>query len=163
MSEAFTFAVLPDTQIYAESYPHIFTAQTQWIADHKDDLNIAFVLVAGDITNGNEPDHWDNARDSIRVLDGAVPYAIVLGNHDMGPGGDCSTRESLFDDYFPVARYETLPSFGGTFEKGTLDSNFHLFNGGGTDWLLLALEYLPRDHVLNWADGLLTDHIRTAA
>ena len=158
MTKPFTLAVLPDTQIYAESYPHIFTAQTQWIADNKDALNIVFVLHAGDITNHNVPYHWKNASDSMRVLDEVVPYAIVMGNHDMGPGGDCSVRESLFNNYFPVSRYQALSTFGGTFERGMLDSSFHLFNAGGTAWLLLALEYLPRDQVLKWAAGVLESH-----
>ena len=152
-------AVLPDTQIYAESYPHVFTAQTQWVTDNKDALNIVFVLHVGDITNGNVPYHWKNASDSMRVLDGAVPYAIVMGNHDMGPGGDCSVRESLFNQYFPVSRYQSLSTFGGTFERGMLDSSVHLFHAGGTDWLVLALEYLPSDQVLQWADGVLASHL----
>ncbi len=28
----FTFAVLPDTQFYSESYPEIFASKTQWVA-----------------------------------------------------------------------------------------------------------------------------------
>ena len=29
-TKPFTLAILPDTQIYTESYPEIFTIQTQW-------------------------------------------------------------------------------------------------------------------------------------
>mgnify|MGYP000865423354 CR=1 FL=1 len=33
---SWTMIILPDTQYYAESFPHIFHAQTEWIAAHKD-------------------------------------------------------------------------------------------------------------------------------
>ena len=158
MSEPFTIGVLPDTQIYAESYPEIFTSQTQWVVDNKDRLNIAFVLHEGDITNGNVDYHWRNASDSMGVLDGAVPYAIVMGNHDMGPEGACDNRESLFHKYFPVERYESIPTFGDAYPSGRMDSSYHLFSAGGLDWLVLALEYLPRDNVLDWATEVVEAH-----
>ena len=158
MSKPFTIAVLPDTQIYAESYPEIFDSQTRWIADNAERLNIAFVLHEGDVTNGNVEYHWRNAVHSMGLLDGAVPYAIVLGNHDMGPAGECDSRDSLFNDHFPVGRFEKLPTFGGVFESGRMDSSYHLFSAGGTDWLVLALEYLPRDSVLDWANDVAASH-----
>ena len=43
----FSIVVLPDTQFYSESYPGIFTNQTQWIVDNKDRLNIKFVIHVG--------------------------------------------------------------------------------------------------------------------
>jgi len=158
MSKSFTIAVLPDTQIYAESFPEVFTCQTEWIADNKDRLNIAFVLHEGDITNGNADYQWRNASASMGVLDGVVPYAIVMGNHDMGVGGTCDSRESLFHTYFPVTRYESLHTFGGVYEPGRLDSSYHLFTAEGVDWLVLAIEYLPRDTVLTWANQVVASH-----
>ena len=158
MSKSFTMAVLPDTQIYAETYPEIFTCQTKWIADNKDRLNIAFVLHEGDITNSNVDYEWLNASGSMEVLDGVVPYAIVMGNHDMGVGGECDSRESLFHNYFPVSRFKSLSTFGGVYDPGRLDSSYHLFTAGGLDWLVLALEYLPRDPVLAWANQVVASY-----
>ena len=158
MSDSFTMAVLPDTQIYAESYPEVFTCQTEWIANSKDRLNIAFVLHEGDITNGNVDYHWRNASASMAVLDGVVPYAIVMGNHDMGVEGGCDSRESLFHTYFPVSRYSSLDTFGGVYEPDRLDSSYHLFTAGGIDWLVLAMEYLPRDPVLAWANRVVAEY-----
>jgi hypothetical protein len=158
MSKSFTIAVLPDTQKYAESYPEVFTCQTQWIAHNKDGLNIAFVLHEGDITNGNVDYQWRNASASMGVLDGVVPYAIVMGNHDMGVGGKCDSRESLFHTYFPVSRYQSLQTFGGVYEPGRLDSSYHLFTAGDIDWLVLAIEYLPRDPVLAWANQVVASY-----
>lgn len=159
MSTSFTLAILPDTQHYAESYPHIFTAQTQWIVDNREERNIVFALHEGDITNGNTEPQWQNAAESMRVLDGGVPYAIVMGNHDMGPGGACEVRDSpLFSQHFPVSRYDSLPTFGGTFEPDRLENAYHRFEASGTGWLIVALEYMPRDRVLEWANDVIASH-----
>ena len=159
MPTPFTLAILPDTQIYAESFPHIFTAQTQWIAQNRDERNIVFTLHEGDITNGNTEPQWRNAAESMSVLDGVVPYAIVMGNHDMGPGGACEVRDSpLFNEYFPASRFESLPTFGGTFEPGKLENTYHRFEAADMGWLIVALEYLPRDRVLQWANDVIASH-----
>lgn len=158
VTNSFTLAVLPDTQIYTESYPHIFTAQTQWIANNRDALNIAFVLHEGDITNGNIEYHWRNANHSMGVLDNVLPYAMVMGNHDMGPGGDCSSRESMFNDYFPKNRFGQQSNLGGTFDSELMGNSFHLFSTGISDWLVIALEYLPREQVLEWANDIVASH-----
>ena len=155
MTKPFTLAILPDTQIYTESYPEIFTTQTQWIVDNIEKLNIAFVLHEGDIQNANTETQWKHAYNSMSILDGKIPYAIVMGNHDMGPGGRCEVRDSpLFNKYFPVDKYNQLPTFGGTFDSNLLDNSYHLFEKADIGWLILALEYLPRDKVLEWANDI---------
>ena len=157
-SSAQTIVVLPDTQYYAESFPDIFTAQTQWIAANKVTSNIVFVLHEGDITQNNNEAEWQNAVSSMSVLDGVVPYALSPGNHDTGASGPPSadTRDTtLYNTYFPVTLYETLPTFGGVFEAGKLDNSFHFFSAAGTDWLVVALEFGPRDPVLDWANQVV--------
>ncbi len=159
MPTPFTLAVLPDTQKYAELYPDLFTAQTQWIVENKEEHNIAFVLHEGDITHTNSEAEWQNAAASMSVLDGEVPYAIVMGNHDMGPKGSADYRDSpLFEKYFPASRYESLPTFGGTFDPGKLANNYHLFDAADEGWLILGLEFLPRDRVLDWANDVVASH-----
>src|SRR5205085_2879552 len=46
---SWTLVVLPDTQIYSESYPELFKDQTRWIVANKDRYNIKYVLHLGDI------------------------------------------------------------------------------------------------------------------
>ncbi len=156
---AFSIVLLPDTQTYSTSYPHIFTSQTQWIVNNKDNLRIAFVLHEGDITNTNAVAQWNNANTSLSFLDGEIPYVLVPGNHDMGTGGTADTRDlTLFHQYFPVSRYDTLPHFGGIFETDHLENSYHYFTTGGIDWLVIALEFGPRKKVLDWANQLVADH-----
>lgn len=158
--EGFSVVVLPDTQIYAWKYPEIFDAQTRWIAENRKHYNIRYVLHLGDVVQHNNEEEWKIARKAFEVLDGKVPYAIALGNHDMGPGGSAGTRDTLFGEFFPLATLQAWASFGGVYDRepDRADNSYHLFRAGGTGWLVLALEFGPRDDVLRWADEVLAAH-----
>ncbi|MCE5325373.1 MAG: metallophosphoesterase [Planctomycetaceae bacterium] len=159
-ADDFTLVVLPDTQIYAMKYPATFHAQTKWIADNAAKLNIKYVLHLGDITNNNIPAQWLVARQAMARLDGKVPCALTLGNHDIGPGGNSADRGTLLGKYFPMAYWKALPTFGGVYDKEpeSLANTFHVFDAGGRKWLVLALEFAPRDDVLRWAGQVAAAH-----
>lgn len=153
----FSIVVLPDPQNYSDYAPQIYSSQTQWIVDHQDELHIAFVLHEGDFTNYNAVREWENADDAMSLLDtGGVPYAAVTGNHDTGAGGNMGSRDvSNFISYFPVARFTNLQ---GTYEAGHAENSYHYFTAGGTDWLILALEFGPRVKILDWANQIISAH-----
>ncbi|MFT5731412.1 MAG: 3',5'-cyclic AMP phosphodiesterase CpdA [Planctomycetota bacterium] len=160
---SFTIAVLPDTQIYAERYPQHFTAQTRWITENQDALDIRYVLHLGDITNRNTPEQWVHAKAAIDVLhEGGVPYALAPGNHDYGPNGNASTRDTLLNDTFPLSSFDDWPTFGGTHEEGKLDSSYHVFTAGTGDslrrFLVLVLEWGPRSSCVAWANDVVARH-----
>jgi hypothetical protein len=90
------------------------------------------------------------------LLDGVLPYALVVGNHDGASGNQNMT--TLFNQFFPVSRYQNLPTFGGVFESNRMDNSYHLFSAGGVDWLLFALEFGPRNSVLAWANQIATNY-----
>ncbi len=156
----FNLVLLPDTQTYTALYPEIFRAQTEWIVKNAD--SIAFVLHQGDITDNNTEKQWENATAALHLLDGNVPYTFVAGNHDLGdPGGNANTRSSVFfNQYMPHEKYSKMEGFGGTFEPGTMDNTWHTFKAGGLDWLILSLEFGPRDRVLRWAGEIIEAHPR---
>jgi VCBS repeat-containing protein len=154
---SFSIVILPDTQHYSQKYPYIFDSQTTWIAENKKALKLAFVLHEGDITNNNNTYQWVNATASIGILDAAkVPYVIAIGNHDMKNAPPRKTTN--FNAYFPVSRYSSLPTFGGVYEPNHLENSWHTFKAGGINWLVIALEFGPRDAVLNWANGVVESH-----
>ena len=159
-NQPFTIVALPDTQFFsAETFGsrrEIFTAQTQWIVDHKDELNIALVLHEGDITDGNTAREWTNARTSMSLLDGVVPYVLAVGNHDGL--GSSQNQTALFNQFFPLSKFQNLPTFGGVFESNRMDNCYHLFSAGGVDWLVLSLEFGPRDSVLAWASQIVANY-----
>ena len=96
--EEFSIVVLPDTQVYAQAYPKHFYTQTQWVADQAEVLNIKYVIHLGDITESNIPIEWDVSRRAMDTLNGTVPYALALGNHDYGDGGYSNNRNTFFND-----------------------------------------------------------------
>lgn len=151
-------AVLPDTQVYSLRFPGLFTAQTGWISANVEALDIRYVIHLGDIVNNNTAFEWARARDAMSLLDGRVPVALVPGNHDYGPSGDASTRESLLNEYFDFDTSAAMPTFGGAYEEGKLDNTFHLFSAGERDFIIIALEWGPRDEVIAWADQVMLDH-----
>lgn len=153
-----TFVALPDTQIYSESYPQHFHAQTEWIVNHMFERNIIGVFHEGDITNRNTPEQWQNAKGAMDRLFGIVPTIIAPGNHDYGDGGSANTRTTLMNDYFQYARWRLNPGFGGTFEPNRMENNYSLMQLGDMKFIGIALEWSPRDAVLEWADGLLKAH-----
>ncbi len=152
---SWTLVVLPDTQNYSTSYPGLLNLQTQWIADNKEKYNIAYVLQNGDVTNNNNEVEWERASRAFGRLDGIVPYAISPGNHDFGAGGSTENRCTLMNDYFPPSRFAKWPSFGGVMDEGRTENSYHLFSIGGQDWLIIGLEWGPRDKTLEWAGQIL--------
>ena len=152
---SFKLAVLPDTQVYSLRYPGLFTTQTQWIASNAATFDIRYVIQLGDIVNNNTDVEWQRAAAAMSLLDGVVPYALVPGNHDYGPSGDASTRDTKLNDYFDFERTASLPSFGGAFEEGQLENTYHLFSASGRDFIIMALEWGPRDEVIDWAHQIM--------
>jgi hypothetical protein len=83
---------LPDTQRYSESFPDIVNAQTQWIVDNREALDIKFVSHYGDVvqhgTGPLAPGEYANARVAMSILETAdVPHGVVSGNHDVLESG----------------------------------------------------------------------------
>jgi len=173
-AEEFTIVVLPDTQNYCE-FPensHIFTAQTQWIADNIATRNIVFVSHEGDVVeNPDSTVEYDRARTSLSIIDPGladlgdpglpdplVPYGISPGNHDLPTGPPPS---GYFNTYLPYTHYENrgLPWYGGHYPSEGNDNSYQLFSAGGTDFVVVHLAYNPGstidDPVIAWADGVL--------
>ena len=155
---SWTLVLLPDTQNYSEQFPGLFTLQTHWIAKNKDKYNIRYVLGLGDITNGNTTYEWQCAQEAVGELDGKVPYVLATGNHDYTPAGYAITGNSGIRKFFPVAKFRDWPTFGGVMKEDDIVNSFHLFSAGGTDWIIIALEWSPRNEAVQWANDVLAKH-----
>ncbi len=153
----FSVVVLPDTQFYSESHPAIFNAQTQWIVNNSANYNIQFVLGEGDIVNvADEPAQWQNADAAIRLLDSAkIPYVLPLGNHDYDGFNPPARGTTAFNKYFGPSRYAQYSWYKGGFPSGTNDNFYAVFTVNGKQYLILALEFVPRQEALDWAKTVL--------
>lgn len=156
---SWTLVALPDTQNVVSSYPEILFAQTAFIATHADRLNIKYVVTEGDITNNSTDEQWDVADHAFRLLDERVPYAMTMGNHDYSGGGNPDRRDtSKFDEHFSPDRQREQLGFVGMFEPTSAANAAYRLDGNGQAWLIFALEFGPRDAVLDWVARVLADH-----
>jgi hypothetical protein len=147
--EPFTIVVLPDTQFYIETYHQYFDAQVKWIAAQREALNIPFVLHVGDIVQTyNYPQEWALATMYLGVLEPLIPYALAAGNHDMQP----DRLAPLMNATFPPTRFNQ--SLKGTFRPGEIQNAYYLFPASGKEWLVVSIEFGPRDEVVAWADRI---------
>jgi hypothetical protein len=153
----FSVVVLPDTQYYSQSYPQIFTEQTQWIVNNQANYNIQFVIGEGDVVNTAEQTaQWQNADASVRLLDNAnIPYVLSIGNHDYGDEEPSTRDTSAFNSYFGPSRYAPYTWYMGGYPSGTNDNFYAVFTVNGQQYLILSLEFVPRDAALAWAKTVL--------
>lgn len=143
----FTIIVLPDTQTYSKDYPEVFSSQTQWIAENKENLNIQFVIHEGDLVNDKDNENqWKRANESMWILDkNNIPYSVVRGNHDK------STE--FYNIYFPVSRFSDKGWWGGNYNNNT--NNYQLLTIQNQKFLFISLDACPDTGEINWADSVL--------
>lgn len=154
--ESFEFVVLPDTQTYVEEYPEIYLHQMQWLANNKD--RFSFALHVGDITQNNNGKEWDVVKKGFNKLQEKVPFSFVLGNHDMGSasGKFADTRNtSMANAYFST---NEIPNLVASFPEGKIDNLLSEFKVGGQNWMVLSLEFGPRNKTIQWADEMIAKY-----
>lgn len=174
-SNSWSVIMLPDPQTYqkfARNQP-IFDLMTAWVSENIDKLNIKLVMCTGDLVEQNEminPDgkganqpsksQWESVSGAFGKLDGKVPYMLAAGNHDYGYS-NISTRNSNYNKYFPVDKNfltqkgirevamnaENIPSLE--------NAVYEFTSPQGRKFILLTLEFAPRDTVLNWAKSVV--------
>jgi hypothetical protein len=157
---SFTIVALPDTQGYSMRVPETYIAQTKWIVQQKANRNIACVVHLGDITNNNTHDQWRNAQAAMQLLDNEVPYFFTLGNHDYSENGGSKDRTTFFHQYFPRDKYSRQPHFGGSYhpEPDRFDNAYYFLNAGDREFMVLSLEFGPRNEVVRWANEVVDKH-----
>jgi len=167
LKKPFTIVLLPDTQKYKIDSgiwrKHLFDSQTQWIANHIVDQNIKAVFHMGDIVDVSNDIQWSVAFESLSFLDGLTPYILTEGNHDILELEDAKkssyrSAADLFHKYVPLTKFNSQPWFGGVFEDEKIENAYYFFTFGDTEFLVLTLEYGPRDVVLDWANKVAKKH-----
>jgi hypothetical protein len=159
--EHFTLIVIPDTQHMSKTYPDVYRKQTQWIVSNREALNIKFVMHEGDLVHNMEETYqWENASSAMSILDGVVPYSVVMGNHDVVVHP--AENYMSFNKYFGVERFLDKPTFGGSYPQGSINNNYHTFNAGGADWLVMGVHWridtAPRARERDWVNQVIQNH-----
>jgi hypothetical protein len=174
-AEPFTIIFLPDTQYYSQTFPEIFMAQTQWIVENREALNVVFVSHLGDVVQlAKIPAEWDNAAAAMSLLEDpattelpdGIPYGLSVGNHDQdlnnraGTPSDPGETTTNFNAYFGLSRFAGREYFGGHHPDNN-DNSYQLFEAGGMEFIVIHHEFDDTyqtllDEALEWTDGLLT-------
>jgi len=154
--ESFAVAVIPDTQRYSERNPAAFEVQTRWLAQHREEENIAFVFHEGDVVNAPEPEQFERAdRALTHLAENDVPYLLAIGNHDYDNFAERSA--DTFEEFFPTSRFADRPWWGDSFD-GTAYNAYVRFKTLGDEYIALTLEPFPREAVVDWAEEVLETH-----
>ncbi|MEF3303962.1 metallophosphoesterase [Paenibacillus sp. GYB003] len=155
---SFSFVVIPDTQIMAKHHPESFAAMTRWIAEQAGPLRIRAVLHLGDVVDSGARSEreWELARNALGLIERrGIPLLIAPGNHDYDNLLANDRSLTMFNRFFGAHRYAGAEWFGGSFEEDRAENVYARLNVDGTPFLVLALEFGPRDEVLAWADDVL--------
>ncbi len=159
-SKKFTVIGLPDTQFYTAEKNggknSSFKAQTNWIVNQKDNLNIQFVVHYGDITDSNTINNWKRADTAMSFLENpattglteGIPYIMSIGNHDMSNG------TTMYNSFFGKNRFGKRKYFGGNYSNN-LNNYFDLFQSDSLKFIVISLQYNPSASIINWADSAL--------
>ena len=144
---AYSLCLVGDTQIEAHYDTEKFSYIYDWIVANAESQKMAYVIGLGDVVDKNPEEEWALVTEHVRKMDGVVPYSLVRGNHDS---------VSLFNAAFCTDTY--LSTCGGVFEEGHIENSWRTFRAGNSDFLLITLEYGPRNDVLEWAAGILEQY-----
>lgn len=152
----FSFVWMTDTQLEAESFPGVYDAETQWIADNKDTQKIQYVIHTGDIVNtATQETQWKNADHSMKILDNAgIPYGVIQGNHDMNDG--------LYSKYFGAFRFQDKLFNGKPYYTAYNSMNknhYDLISASGVDFIILYMGWGGFDATsIAWANQVLQQY-----
>jgi hypothetical protein len=168
----FTIIMLPDTQNYADTrykkqgLEEYFYAQTEWIKQNTEPLNIAMVAHVGDIVQTDCRQEWQIADKAFQTIDDSTPYILSLGNHDMGyeqvsenpvRHRTAENRKTQINNFFPPARFDKKTWYGGNLNDSS-ENYYCTFTAGGIEFLIISLEFVPRDDTLTWAYKIVASH-----
>ncbi|MCB9683016.1 MAG: metallophosphoesterase [Alphaproteobacteria bacterium] len=173
---SFSVVVIPDSQIYARSFPDVLRRHGDWIVEHRDDEDIRFVSHVGDIVNdGESVAQWDAAKQAFGTFqDIDLPHGFSPANHDVGswagwpstvdstcagdpeglPRIDCAFTNYL--EAFGPQHYTDRPWYGGASPTGW--SSYQTIDAEGLPLLFLHLPMDPPEAEVAWAEQVLDDH-----
>lgn len=162
---AYSMIVIPDQQILSHYYQPELMGMYQWIADNREKENIQIVMNVGDLAdNCGNTAQWDNNKAAWELLPKDLPFITAAGNHDYdtnsGWNKGYGVREQLtiMNSYFPQSLFESYPTEIGFFDETNSVNQWQAFSVNGNKYLVMALEYVPQDDVIAWANQVAEDH-----
>jgi len=158
-ADPFKIAMLPDTQYYSEipAYNEIFYNQADYVSDTS---KFSFVTHVGDIVqNGYSATQWAVAENAFGRLDqSGIAYGVSCGNHDYDSYAPPSGDATSFTSHFGPQRFANKSWEYGSMSGSGGKSSYHIFDGGGRDFMSLNLSMNSPDADLAWAQSAIDAH-----
>ena len=153
-------AVFGDIQYLTEMDNRVkyYSESINWIK-FQNEVGVPFkcVLQTGDITQSNSPAQYERFWNATKDLASIIPYYAIIGDHDYAWKPKIESRDStLFSNYlcFP----NTLNHIVDSFEDGRLENVIYFNEVFGERIDIIAIEFGPRDEVLDWVDSHVNNH-----
>lgn len=173
--DSWSLVLFPDVQTYVKfdyNQP-ILDLMVAWVQNNAELLNTKLVMSTGDLVEQNNlfnPDgksanqtgisQWEAVSSAFGRLDGQLPYILTIGNHDYGILS-AENRFTHFDQYFPSNKnrlnQKMLREVGLDIDQKPTSANatYEFVSPHGRKFLVLVLEFAPRDETLEWAKGVI--------
>jgi len=162
---SYSMVVIPDQQILNNYAPDKLMDMYQWIADNREKENIQIVMNVGDMAdNCGNLTQWENSAAAVALLPDDLPFIAAPGNHDYdtnsGWNQGYGVREqlTLMNQYLPRSLFEGYPTESGFFDEVNSANQWQAFTVNGNNYLVIALEYVPQDDVIAWANEVVETH-----
>ncbi|OCT16847.1 hypothetical protein A8709_00575 [Paenibacillus pectinilyticus] len=148
----FSFVWMSDTQYYSKTYPYIYQGIVKWIADHKEDNKIKYVIHTGDIVDIADQEYqWVEADKDMKVLEDAkIPYGVLAGNHDVGHQNN---DYSYYDKWFGEDRFKDQPTYGESYDNNR--GHYDLISSNGNDFIVVYMGWGYGDKEIEWINEVL--------
>ena len=161
-SPRFTVAVMPDTQFlyFAPSImPEPQLASFRYIVDRANggSDNIVFMAHLGDLTEDGLATEFSPVGEVFDYLDqrGAA-YSVLAGPHDVNSGTTDQRGSTPYLTTMGPQRFTKSKTFVGADSTGY--NTAHVFQGGGRQWLLLALDWRLSPEGYAWANSVIKQY-----
>ncbi len=150
--DVYTIAWISDPQHYSEQFPETYYAMTSFLRDHRDEMNLSYVINTGDFVNHPDADaEWDVADKAQAMIDD-IPNGVLAGNHDvLDPVG-----YKTFCVRFGEKRYQDKPWYGGSFENNR--GHYDLLTVGETDYLFVYMGFGPTKKAIEWVRSVFKQY-----
>lgn len=162
-----SIAFLGDTQSATMSHRDEFADMVAWQISNAEARNIDYSVQVGDLIQqwmwgthreNRAREEFAFASDLLANMEEAsLPHGTLPGNHDNLWG----RSNDLFNEYFPLSRFEEHSSVVSSFPEGESTNHAAEFTAEGAQFLVVHLSYLPvlgREEILQWADDVIADH-----
>ncbi len=148
----YTIAWMSDPQHYSKKFPETYYAMTGFLRDHREEMNLAYIINTGDLVHNTDLDsEWDVADRAQAMID-EIPNGVLAGNHDiLDPIG-----YKTFCARFGEKRYQNKPWYGGSYENNR--GHYDLLTIGETDYLFVYMGFAPSQKGIDWVRGVFKQY-----